>query len=759
MIAKYGIVSPGGDGCRPRAVSERCPLYVKATALSGRTTLICALLINNKKSAGMGREMPSKFCFCAVAIAAAALAGCGGGGDAPPEYTLSGTAAGLSGQLILQYNGANDLALKADGPFQFASPIASGTDYSVTIKSQPPNQTCSLSQASGVASANMAPVAASCATNTYTIGGTVSGLVRPISLKDNLGDALTLLVNGPFTFQTPATGGSAYSVSLVDQGPAQTCRLTSGSGTATAPITSVSVSCSANMAASFLPLSATPQTSAGGATGLFVMPTDMSIQAPQRVTQEPMRGLGFALAFSSAAGVWSAGLPNAFVYFDTDLPGNHLWVLDLTATSTLVPRQLTNFTGDSCSRFVAMKDLLDASSLFVILGTPGGSVGDCSSPGHVLIRLTDASTTTPTTVGMPPGTVVPLYSPDGTLAGLVGVDAKQNLDFYPDETFSNPTTLLSGVASVGRIAGSTMSEFTDVATDPTYALIDVINQSTGTSSLYRVDYQGHLSAKLYDWRGDMNGALEDSTNLYVVDRFSNAVTIENDLLQIPLASDHAAQLIYSEVNNVTAANDFAVVGLAGDQILLEHALFIDPVTSLRSSDVFTVPATGAITPHVIASYDQWINCFYSPGAIAVLRMIVPSNTFPSTQYATELITPQGVELQPLLTQSSWMTLGGNPLIQVRGISDSGGLGGGAMVLVDPTSPGSSQPFTTPDGEPFVFPTSDFGYAFVVSSALAVGEVDQASSQDALLFDLSHQVVQHLSMPSTFLVFERSALFY
>lgn len=700
--------------------------------------------------------MLSRFGFCVTAIAAA-LTGCGGGGggNTPPQYVLSGTAAGLSGQLVLQYNGANDLTLKADGPFQFATPIASGTAYAVTIENQPPYQTCSLSSASGVASANMIPVAASCVTNTYSIGGTISGLVRPISLKDNLGDTLTLEVNGTFTFQTPVTGGSTYSVSLLDQGPAQTCTLTNQSGTVTAPITSVSVSCSVNMAASFLPLTATPQTTTGGVTGLFVMPTDMSIQAPQRVTQDSIKGLAFAFSLTSAVGVWSAGLPNAYVYSDN----SRLWILDLTATSTLVPRQLTSFTGKTCSRFAALKDLQDANSLFLILGTPGDAAGDCSSPGHVLIHLTDAATTIPTPVAMPLGSVVPLYSPDGKLSGFVGLDAQQNLNFYADETFSNPTNLLSGVNSFGTATGSIVSEFSDVTTHPTYAWINVMDPSTAKESLYRVDYQGHLSAKLYDWQGELRDVREDSLNLYVIDHFGSATTVENDLLQIPAAGDRTAQLIYSEVKSSTAANDFALVGLAGDQIVLEHALFIDPVSGLRSSDVFTVPATGATTPHVIASYDQWINCFYSPGVISVLRMIVPSATFPSTLYATELITPQGDELQPLLTQSSWMTLGGSPLIQVRGITDSGGLGGGALSLVDPTTPGGFQLFTKPGGGSFAFPTSDFGYAFVVSPTLAIGEVYQASSQDALLFDLSHKVVQQLSMPNTFLTFERSVFFY
>lgn len=80
----------------------------------------------------------------------------------------------------------------------------------------------------------------------FTIGGTVSGLAGTgLVLQDNGGDDLTVSADGSFTFKTSVTSGGAYKVTVLTQpaSPAQTCAVTSGSGTATANVASVQVAC------------------------------------------------------------------------------------------------------------------------------------------------------------------------------------------------------------------------------------------------------------------------------------------------------------------------------------------------------------------------------------------------------------------------------------------------------------------------------------------------------------------------------------
>ena len=97
------------------------------------------------------------------------------------------------------------------------------------------------------------PVAlvASCVTNTYRVGGTVSGLTGTgLVLRDNGGDDRSINADGSFTFTTPVASGAAYNVTVATQpsSPAQSCVVSNGMGTISAgPVSGVTIAC-ANVA-------------------------------------------------------------------------------------------------------------------------------------------------------------------------------------------------------------------------------------------------------------------------------------------------------------------------------------------------------------------------------------------------------------------------------------------------------------------------------------------------------------------------------
>jgi len=71
--------------------------------------------------------------------------------------------------VVLQDNGGDDLSVPANGSFTFATSLASGAAYAVTVKTNPSGQTCTVSNGSGtVGSANVTSVAVSCTANTAT---------------------------------------------------------------------------------------------------------------------------------------------------------------------------------------------------------------------------------------------------------------------------------------------------------------------------------------------------------------------------------------------------------------------------------------------------------------------------------------------------------------------------------------------------------------------------------------------------------------
>ena len=50
---------------------------------------------------------------------------------------------------MLQDNGGDNLSVSANGSFTFATALASGAAYNVTVKTNPSGQTCSVSSGSG----------------------------------------------------------------------------------------------------------------------------------------------------------------------------------------------------------------------------------------------------------------------------------------------------------------------------------------------------------------------------------------------------------------------------------------------------------------------------------------------------------------------------------------------------------------------------------------------------------------------------------
>jgi len=169
------------------------------------------------------------------------------------SYTIGGMISDLTGTgLVLRDNGGNDLAVAAGATsFTFTTPIQSGGAYSVSVFSQPsnPTQTCVVGNGAGVvANANITRVQVTCTTNSYTIGGTVSGLTGTgLVLQDNGGDNLPVAAGATsFTFTTPVQSGAAYSVSVFipPSNPTQACVVTNGTGVvASADVTNVQVSC------------------------------------------------------------------------------------------------------------------------------------------------------------------------------------------------------------------------------------------------------------------------------------------------------------------------------------------------------------------------------------------------------------------------------------------------------------------------------------------------------------------------------------
>ena len=164
-------------------------------------------------------------------------------------YTISGTVSGLAmgSQVTLDDNATDALTVTANTTFTFATPIAAGGSYMVTVGTQPTGKTCTVTGGQGTQlGGNVSDVIVTCSTTTFTIGGTLSGLAAggQVTLDNGGADPLILNANGTFTFTTPVAYGSTYSVTVATPPNGQLCGIANAAGPILASnITNIAVEC------------------------------------------------------------------------------------------------------------------------------------------------------------------------------------------------------------------------------------------------------------------------------------------------------------------------------------------------------------------------------------------------------------------------------------------------------------------------------------------------------------------------------------
>ena len=171
-----------------------------------------------------------------------------------PKHTISVTAHTLTGTITLLDNGRDPITIAAPGIYPFSIQIPTGSSYKVTASAVKGSQSesCTFQNGSGVVGDSDIDVVANCAVAATEdpITATVSGLSGSgLVLQNNNGDNLSVTQNGPNTFATAISAGTAYSVTVLTQpgNPNQTCQVTNGSGTAGKTTSAPTVSCTTNL--------------------------------------------------------------------------------------------------------------------------------------------------------------------------------------------------------------------------------------------------------------------------------------------------------------------------------------------------------------------------------------------------------------------------------------------------------------------------------------------------------------------------------
>ena len=159
------------------------------------------------------------FLFGLSLMALTACGGGNGGGGSSATYTVGGTVSGLTGSgLVLRNNGGDDLPASASGLFTFATKVANGAAYAVTVRTQPTNpaQTCVVTNGNGMmGSNNVTNVAVDC---TIIVSGTFIGVDYGISGDDGSFGITPLDGAGNFTSTSVENNAGTVVSGIFDTG-------------------------------------------------------------------------------------------------------------------------------------------------------------------------------------------------------------------------------------------------------------------------------------------------------------------------------------------------------------------------------------------------------------------------------------------------------------------------------------------------------------------------------------------------------------
>lgn len=479
MTLLLSACSGGGDG----AVVVPAPTsYSISATVSGLGAGVSVSLQNNGSDTAM-RSADGNFSFATPVIAGGSYAvtvsaqpsgqtctvsnGTGSGVSANVAnvqiicsvsiYNIGGTVSGLASgtSLTLQNNGADTLTRTADGSFSFATPVAAGGSYAVTVSAQPAGQTCTVSHGTGSGvSANVLAVQITCAVTTYTIGGAVSGLAlgASLTLQNNAADPTTLGANGSFGFATPVAHGGSYAVTVGTQPVGQVCTVGNGTGSALAAnVGNVQITCSA---ASY--------TVGGTVSGLA---TGTSVTLQNNGADSTTRTLDGSFSFA------------------TPVVANGSYAVTVGTQPLGQTCTVSNGTGVGLAANVANVAVACVNRAYVAY--VANSSGDTVSQyrigiGGLLTALSPASVAT----GLYPGSVT--VDPTGRYAYV----ANLNSDTVSQYRISSGGALT--VLSPATVA--TGSGPAAIAVDPTGRFAYVLNNFDGTVSQYSIGVGGALVA-------------------------------------------------------------------------------------------------------------------------------------------------------------------------------------------------------------------------------------------------------------------------
>ena len=360
-----------------------------------------------------------------------------------------------------------------------------------------------LAKTIGVVS--LVAILASCGTSpgySYTVGGTVSGLAGSgLVLQNNGGDDRSLSANGAFSFPTPLSDTSAYTITVKTQPttPSQICTVNNGTGTINGePAGDVVVNCmtgsasiafSSSGAAEFAYVAKTNGTISDGTISAYTISTTNGTLSPLGT---PVAAGKFPASITVAGGFayvanMSDNTISAYTISMTD------WTLSPLGTPIAAGRYPTSVTVDLSGKFAYVANMGDNTiSAYTISGGALTAIGSPVSTGMSPVSIVTVSVGSlgefayvanmgdgsiwTYSINLTKGTLQPLSS---IIAGAsptsVTVDPSRQQFAYVTNEGDN--TISAYTISGGTLAASTITPTVTAGTNPT----SIVTVSVGSS--------------------------------------------------------------------------------------------------------------------------------------------------------------------------------------------------------------------------------------------------------------------------------------
>ncbi|MDR3418716.1 MAG: hypothetical protein P4L83_21290 [Nevskia sp.] len=478
-----------------------------------------------------------------------------------------------------------------------------------------------------------------------------------------------------------------------------------------------------------------------------------------------------------ASGNVTGTLPYGLIYATSGAPsGDHLYALSLDASRAVAPVQMSSatFSGSTgiCSTQTLQTDARQASSQVLIYTTPGPD-GKCSTADDVvqLVHYTDSATTPPSILALDEvaaaNQLQSIANTDGTLGGIVALDARNNLLFYGDISFSAPKTLLTSVATT--LLQDAESGFEFIA----------VTFTSGKTSLYRLDSHGTLSGDLYNFQGTASyiSGVSNGGNLYFTEFSSLGISSGTgqpagysfNLIMTRLDGTTTAQVIANTSTtqvNGNATPDISVAGFIGSKaVVVFDAAANDAESAIYTYDtsvngaalqmIFSAPESLFENSVAIVGNHIFACTAGTPGnALALVTTTTVLNVDGSVakQFANTALIGQAYRLSgtaaPLVVQTT-----PSAFFLAEGIAQTNGTDAGATLeALSPDTLGTTPIVDGATGQPYVLANGQnnvytFTYGMPVNAAtiyVSSGTAAGSSQTDAAAFDAVNNVFYRLT---------------